>query len=276
MNAPGITHLAEVGSTNDWLLERANDLPDGHWVITDRQTAGRGRRGRAWRDGAGNLMASVLVRADGPVQQLSFVAAIALATALSSALPLTSPLPQAGGAGGGGSLATSGGSGGEGDPTSPSREREGRSEEEGRRIQLKWPNDLLLDGKKVSGILLERAGAALVIGFGVNIASFPQGTERPAISLAAAGLAIPQPIDVLGGLATAFAEYRALWAVQGFEPIRARWLAQAAGLGDRIVVRLGDNTLEGVFEGLEPDGALTLRLDDGRKRAVHAGEVFAL
>ncbi len=291
MNAPGITHFAEVGSTNDWLLERANDLPDGHWVITDRQTAGRGRRGRSWGDGAGNLMASVLVRADGPVQQLSFVAAIALATALSSALSLTSPLPvdakasptAAGGAGGRDSLATGGGSGGEGDPTpDPSRKREGRREEEqrsegdGRRLLLKWPNDLLLDGKKVSGILLERAGAALVIGFGVNIASFPEGTERPAISLAAAGLLAPAPIDVLARLATAFAEYRALWAAQGFEPIRVRWLAQAAGLGERIVVRLGDDTLHGVFAGLDPDGALTLRLDDGRTRAVHAGEVFAI
>jgi BirA family biotin operon repressor/biotin-[acetyl-CoA-carboxylase] ligase len=259
--APGITHLAEVGSTNDWLLERVGDLPDGHWVITDRQTAGRGRRGRAWGDGAGNLMASVLVRADGPVQQLSFVAAVALATALAS------PLPLAGGVGA--SLATGARSDGEDEPTDPSREQQGR-------LSLKWPNDLLLDGRKVSGILLERAGTALVIGFGVNIASFPQATERPAISLAAAGLPTPAPIDLLARLATAFAEYRALWAGQGFAPIRNRWLAQAAGLGDRIIVRLGDDPLEGVFEGLDPDGALSLRLDDGRRRAIHAGEVFAL
>ncbi len=231
-----VTHLAAVGSTNDWLLERADTLPDGHWVITDRQTAGRGRRGRAWGDGAGNLMASVLVKADGPVQQLSFVAALALVTAISAALP-------------------------SGDAP---------------RLRLKWPNDLLLDGAKVSGILLERAGNALVIGVGVNIASFPEATERPAISLAAAGLPVPTPRDLLEGLAMAFAEYRALWAAQGFGPIQSRWLALAAGVGDRIVVRLGDNTLQGRFEGLGPDGALALRLDDGRLRAVHAGEVFAL
>ncbi len=233
------THLAEVGSTNDWLLARAAELGDGHWVLADRQTAGRGRRGRAWGDGAGNLMASVLVRSEGAVQQLSFVAALALLAALSA----------------------SGGHGGE--TAAP-------------RFCLKWPNDVLLDGVKVSGILLERAGDALVIGFGVNIASHPQGTERPAISLAAAGLGTPAPVDVLARLMPAFAEYRGLWGRQGFEPIRARWLAQAAGVGERIVARLGAETLEGVFEGLEPDGALALRLDDGALRAVHAGEVFAL
>ncbi len=146
----------------------------------------------------------------------------------------------------------------------------------GGRLRLKWPNDLLLDGQKLSGILLERSGDALVIGIGVNIAHAPDDTERPAISLAAAGLPIPMPIDLLARLIPAFAEYRALWAAQGFEPIRSRWLTHAAGVGDRIAARLGAETLEGVFEGLEPDGALALRLDDGAVRSVHAGEVFAL
>jgi BirA family biotin operon repressor/biotin-[acetyl-CoA-carboxylase] ligase len=141
---------------------------------------------------------------------------------------------------------------------------------------LKWPNDVLLDGVKVSGILLERARDALVIGFGVNLASFPIGTERPATSLAAAGLPVPAPIDLLGRLIPAFADYRALWAAQGFEPIRTRWMAHAAGVGDRIAARLGDETIEGWFDGLEADGALALRLDDGAIRPVHAGEVFAL
>ncbi len=265
MIPPGITHLAEVGSTNDWLLARAETLPDGHWVIADRQTAGRGRRGRAWGDGAGNLMASVLVKAEGPVQQLSFVAALALAGALAS------PLPLSGGAGGGGALTIGTRAGLKDDPTpGPSRKREGR------RLLLKWPNDLLLDGKKVSGILLERAGNALVIGFGVNIASFPGDTARPAISLAAAGLPTLAPVDLLEVLMTEFAACRALWAAQGFEPIRTAWLAQAAGLGERIAARLGTETLEGRFEGLAADGALTLRLDDDSLRAIHAGEVFAL
>lgn len=231
-----VTHLAEVGSTNDWLLARANDLPDGHWVITDRQTAGRGRRGRVWGDGAGNLMTSVLVRAAGPVQQLSFVAALALRDAL---------------------IAGPGRRGGDG-------------------FTLKWPNDLLLGGIKVSGILLERADDALVIGFGANLATHPADTERPATSLAAAGMPVPTPIAVLDALVPAFAAARALWAQQGFAPIRDRWMAHAAGVGDRIAARLGTETLLGRFEGLQDDGALALRLDDGALRAVHAGEVFAL
>lgn len=240
MNSDAFTHLAEVGSTNDWLLARAETLPDGHWVIADRQTAGRGRRGRVWNDGAGNLMASVLVRAEGPVQQLSFVAAVALRETISA-------------------------SGGRG--PGPQTPIDG--------LRLKWPNDLLFGGKKLSGILLERSGDALVIGFGVNLAQHPAGLDRPATSLAAAGLVVA-PLDLLVGLAATFARQRARWAASGFEPIRADWLAHAAGVGDRIAARLGAETIEGRFEDLAPDGALALRLDDGRLRAVHAGEVFAL
>lgn len=230
----GFTHLAEVGSTNDWLLARAEALPDGHWVIADRQTAGRGRRGRVWNDGAGNFMGSVLVKATGQVQQLSFVAALALHDALSS-------------------LA--------GQPA---------------RFVLKWPNDVLLDGTKCSGILLERVGEALVIGMGVNLAHHPDGTERPATSLAAAGLAVPTPAALLDELAAAFSHWRQTWAAHDFAPIRAAWTARAAGVGARIVARLGNDSPEGLFIGLADDGALLIQLDDGTTRAIHAGEVFAL
>lgn len=229
-----VTHLPEVSSTNDWLLARADALPDGHWVITDRQTAGRGRRGRVWNDGIGNFMGSVLVKAEGPVQQLSFVAALALHDAL---VALT------------------------GQPA---------------RFTLKWPNDALLDGTKCAGILLERQGKALVIGMGVNLAHHPTSTERPATSLAAAGLPVPTPAVLLDELAPAFAHWRAVWAGQGLAPIRTAWLARAAGIGIRIVARLGSESPEGVFTGLADDGALLLRLDDGTTRAIHAGEVFAL
>jgi BirA family biotin operon repressor/biotin-[acetyl-CoA-carboxylase] ligase len=232
--APSVTHLAEVGSTNDWLLARVDMLPDGHWVRADRQTAGRGRRGRVWNDGAGNFMGSVLVKADGPVQQLSFVTALALHDALAGVC---------------------------GDAA---------------RFTLKWPNDVLLDGTKCSGILLERQGAALVIGIGVNLAHHPDGTERPATSLAAAGLPVPTPAALLAALAPAFARWRGVWAADGFAPIRAAWLARASGVGGRIVARLGQESPEGVFAGLGDDGALLLALDDGSVRAIHAGEVFAL
>lgn len=230
----GFTHLTEVGSTNDWLLARAQTLADGHWVIADRQTAGRGRRGRVWNDGTGNFMGSVLVRALGQVQQLSFVAALALHDALAA---LT------------------------GQPT---------------RFALKWPNDVLLDGIKCSGILLERQGDALVIGMGVNLAHYPQETERPATSLAAAGLAMPTPVALLEALAAAFDQRRGVWQAHGFAPIRAAWLDRASGVGGRMVARLGSDSPEGVFTGLADDGALQMRLDDGTTRAIHAGEVFAI
>jgi BirA family biotin operon repressor/biotin-[acetyl-CoA-carboxylase] ligase len=236
-----VTHLAEVGSTNDWLLQRASDLPDGHWVRTDRQTAGRGRRGRVWNDGVGNLMTSVLVLADGPVQQLSFVAALALREAIITATTGVQGL----------------------NPCPPET------------IALKWPNDLLLNGKKLSGILLERSGKALVIGIGVNLASHPDGTERPATSLGAAGVALG-PAALHAALVTAFDGWRARWATEGFAPVRAEWLRHASGLGDRIAARLGDEAIEGRFDGLDADGALLLGLDDGASRAIHAGEVFAL
>jgi len=235
----GITHLLEVGSTNDWLLERAGDLEDGHWVVAGRQTAGRGRRGRVWRDGAGNLMASVLVKpqpGEGAVQQLSFVAALALWDAL----------------------------------------LESSTSHFSERLKLKWPNDLLLDGRKVSGILLERGGDPLVIGFGVNIADAPDDVERPAIALSATGIAAPLPAALLDLLAAAFASRRAEWRTLGFAPIRDAWLARAGGIGERMAAWLGTETLTGLYEGIESDGALSLRLDDGRIRAVHAGEVFAL
>jgi BirA family biotin operon repressor/biotin-[acetyl-CoA-carboxylase] ligase len=234
LSSLSFTHLDEVGSTNDWLLARADELPDGHWVVATRQTAGRGRRGRVWNDGMGNFMASVLVKADGPVQQLSFVAALALHDALSTAT---------------------------GQPA---------------RLALKWPNDVLLDGVKCSGILLERQGLALVVGVGVNLAQHPEGTERPATSLAAAGLPVPDTVAFLGAIGSSFTRWRLVWETQGFGPIRSAWLARAAGVGGRITARLGSESPEGLFAGLADDGALLMALDDGSLRAIHAGEVFAL
>jgi BirA family biotin operon repressor/biotin-[acetyl-CoA-carboxylase] ligase len=234
LTAQPFTHLPEVGSTNDWLLARTDTLPDGHWVIADRQTAGRGRRGRVWNDGTGNFMGSVLVKAEGPVQQLSFVAALALHDALAAL---------------------------SGQPS---------------RLALKWPNDLLLDGRKCAGILLERQGAALVIGIGVNLAHHPDIAERPATSLAAAGLPVPTPAALLDELAAAFSQWRGIWAARGFAAVREAWLARAAGIGGRIVARLGNEAPEGVFSGIADDGALLMRLDDGAVRVIHAGEVFAI
>lgn len=188
-----------------------------------------------WTSLPGNVFASVLVKpqpGEGPAQQLSFVAALALVRALDRWVA-----PE--------------------------------------RLSLKWPNDLLLDKVKVSGILLEGQGGATIIGLGVNLAGHPNSTERPATSLAAAGIAPPSPAEFVEVLAKTFASARCDWRDGGFPPIRAAWLDRASGVGAPIIARLGTETLTGVFEGLADDGALQLRLDSGTLRAVHAGEVFA-
>ena len=233
-----ITHLASVSSTNDWIAEAAaRGEPDGLWVRADRQTAGRGRRGRAWTSDTGNLFASTLVRpqpGEGPPAQLSFVAALALHD---TAATWT----------------------------------------EARRLSLKWPNDLLLDGVKCAGLLLEGREGVVVLGCGVNLAHHPVETERPATSFAARAIAAPPPAEAAERLAHAFARRRAEWRHDGFAAAtRREWLARAHGVGRRVEARLGSETLTGTFEDVAPDGALLLRLDSGALRAIYAGEVFDL
>lgn len=228
-----IVDLAETGSTNDWI---ADNPEDGLWVRADRQTAGRGRRARAWTSDIGNLFTSTFAApqpGEGAAQQLSFVAANALLDTVARWVP---------------------------------RER----------LSLKWPNDLLLDGVKVAGILLEGHAQGVIIGIGVNLAHFPEGTERPATSLAAAGIVPPSAREACETLAEAFAAHRHRWREGGFAATRADWRSAAAGLGMPIVARLGNADLAGTFEGLAEDGALLLRLPDGMLRPIHAGEVFTL
>ena len=150
-------------------------------------------------------------------------------------------------------------------------------------VALKWPNDVLVDGGKVSGVLVESGSAAtgglwLAVGVGVNLVSRPAGMERPATCLAAhlkGDVARPpSPEEALAALAEAFDRWRAVWQERGFGPIRAAWTQAASGLGDRCMARLGSETVEGVAEALEEDGALRLRLPDGSARRVTAGDVF--
>jgi BirA family biotin operon repressor/biotin-[acetyl-CoA-carboxylase] ligase len=220
--------LQEVPSTNGWLAERAADLPDGQWVRAERQTAGRGRQGRAWAMAPGNLAASVLVRlrpSDPPSAQLSFLAGVALHQVAAAYV-------------------------------APAR------------LMLKWPNDLLLDGAKLAGILCERAGDRVIAGFGVNLATAPAIEGRETIAFPPPP---PDPDRFLEALAMAFEEHLALWRREGFEPLRALWLRAAHPLGTLLSLS-GDPDLQGQFDGLEADGALRLRTAQG-VRIVHAGDV---
>ena len=143
-------------------------------------------------------------------------------------------------------------------------------------ITVKWPNDVLADGTKLAGILLE-AGRTdrrwLAIGIGVNLASHPEGTEFPATSLAQLGIAPPSSEEALTVLAARFAHWYDAWMDEGFEPLRAAWLARAGGLGAPIRARLPHETRHGVFEGIDAAGALLLN-EQGQVRAIAAGEVF--
>ena len=148
---------------------------------------------------------------------------------------------------------------------------------DGRALLLKWPNDLLIDGAKLSGILLERTGDAVVIGFGVNLAHFPTDIDRPATSLAAATGVAPTPDSVLSALADALARWIGRWRGEGLSPIRARWLERAHPPGTALSARLPDGgAIEGLFEGLDETGALRLRLADGRTHVIHAADVFLI
>lgn len=134
--------------------------------------------------------------------------------------------------------------------------------------RIKWPNDLLLDGAKLAGILLERQEDAVIIGFGANLAAHPEGLDRPAASLGA-GVA---PEALLARLAAAFEAWLSRWRAEGLAPVRAAWLAAAHPIGTALSAR----DAQGSFDGLDESGALRLRLADGSLRVVHAGDIFLI
>lgn len=139
-------------------------------------------------------------------------------------------------------------------------------------LQLKWPNDLLLGGAKLAGVLLERREQRLVAGFGVNLAAAPELEEGAAASLAIHARTAPEAFVPL--LAGAFARRLRQWRGGPLEPLRAEWLRKAHGLGALLrVTGLSGEVISGTFEGLEPEGALRLRLADGRSHVIHAGDV---
>ncbi len=232
-----------LDSTNDEARRMAADgAAEGTVVWALRQTAGRGRQGRNWTSPPGNLYCSLLLRpreTPAVAAQLAFVAALALGDALDGLLP--------------------------GDVE----------------MRYKWPNDVLLDGRKVAGILLESAGVSdsgldwLVVGCGLNIASFPNVTDGfPASSLVAAGAKKVSPGDMLGRFVSGFDTWRGRWRAGGLDAVREAWLARAARLGEEIVVRMPNDRLTGRFAGLDATGALIIDLAGGGRRTVTAGDVF--
>ena len=139
-------------------------------------------------------------------------------------------------------------------------------------IRIKWPNDLMIDGAKLAGILLERSGGAVVIGFGANLAHHPDGLERSVTSLAELGGQVPCPVVAAEQLATSFHEWLHIWRGEGLAAIRMAWLAAAHPLGTLLSSSQG----EGRFAGLDENGSLRLEMADGTIRQIHAGDVFLI
>ena len=147
-------------------------------------------------------------------------------------------------------------------------------------IACKWPNDVLVSGRKCAGILMETAGGSsalppdwLVLGFGVNVAQGPSQSEFPATSLMESGFGVVPVQTLLADVLGHFERWRRLWQKRGFAAVRTAWLAAAYGQGEAIVVRLHEETLYGTFADLDGDGALLVDVAAGRRR-VTAGDVF--
>ncbi|WP_341894118.1 biotin--[acetyl-CoA-carboxylase] ligase [Ferrovibrio terrae] len=242
MTAWTLRAFDSLDSTNEEIRRQAETgAAEGLAVLAKQQTAGRGRRGRAWESPPGNLFLSLLLRPKASPAQaatLSFLTAIVLAEALELAAPQLGPA-----------------------------------------ITCKWPNDVLVNGAKIAGILLESRTAPdgkldwVTVGIGVNLAWHPADTPYAVTSLAAHGTSL-SPQDFAPWLLARFGYWYGRWQAEGFAPVRAAWLKRAQGLGLPAVVRLPDRELHGVFVALDEGGALILEMPDGRRQTVTAGDVF--
>jgi len=253
--AGGVTEipLEETASTNAHAMELLRSgaaVPHLSFVWARRQTEGRGRGGRVWQSAEGNVFLSMILRPQpdwGDLNQLPLVTSVAIRAAIRRHVP-------------------------------PSRS-----------VSIKWPNDILIDAAKVSGTLIEShrlisraqgerwSAEALVVGIGVNVSHHPvEGLLYPATSLQAAGAGVDRD-QVIRDLVRVMTDALELWRHRGFAPVRDAYLEAAHGLGECITVRTSldlNETLSGVFEGIDENGALLLRLADGSVRALVVGDVF--
>jgi BirA family biotin operon repressor/biotin-[acetyl-CoA-carboxylase] ligase len=211
------------------------------WVVADEQSEGRGRSGRRWQSPKGNLYATLALRPGvgaGVATQLSFVAALAAYDAIASQLPAEQP----------------------------------------EALRLKWPNDVLLGGAKIAGILIESiasakgTGVAVAIGIGINVALAPQYTGRPVAALGSDPAACAAAFDAL---ARAFETWLTRWDQGcGFAGIRQAWLTRAHVIGELLNVSLNGSSIGGRFHGLDERGALQLETDAGVVITVNAGDIY--
>jgi len=240
----------QVGSTNTEAMAHARSGEGGSiWFVTTEQTAGKGRRQRAWIAPRGNLASSVLEIIDVPpatAATLGFAAGLSIASALEQ-VSIEANLRRAGS-----------------DPL---------------KFLLKWPNDVLVAKQKLVGISLEAEivtgnRLAVVVGIGTNVVAAPEGTPTPAVSLAALGVHVGAE-ELFAVLSDAWVEFRGIWDNgRGFGEIRRLWLARAAGLGEPVAINTGAATIAGTFDTIDETGCLIVRTTEGKHLPIAAGEVY--
>src|SRR3954447_1281145 len=229
-----------VGSTNAEALARARGGERGPlWLVTSEQTAGRGRRHRPWIAPRGNLAASIL-------EVMAVPPAVAATLGFAAGVALVAALRSAG------------------------------SDEIA--FALKWPNDVMANGEKLAGILLEAEVVgdrlAVVVGIGTNVVAAPEGTPTPATSLHALGIQLTAE-QLFAALCDAWAEFRGIWDDgRGFAEIRRRWLQHAAGLGGPVCIVSGGSTVTGSFDTIDAIGCMIVRTSDSRRLPISAGDVY--
>lgn len=235
-----LLHLDEVDSTNSEAMRRAAaGATPPLWVLAARQTAGRGRSSRAWASLDGNLNASLLISLACPV---SVAAQLSLVAGVAAIDAMRDAAPEISG-----------------------------------RVRLKWPNDLLLDGAKLGGILVESSEVAgclhAVVGFGINLAASPSDLARAVTCLAQHGAA-PSPPAFQARLADAMSAWLEHWNEGcGFTAVRSAWMDRAGSIGEPLRVHAGTTSISGRFAGLDVDGSLLLAMDGNRIQRVAAGDV---
>jgi BirA family biotin operon repressor/biotin-[acetyl-CoA-carboxylase] ligase len=234
--------LSETSSTNSECLTRARAGDAGNlWITADRQTSGRGRRGRPWVSEPGNLYASLLLIDPAPLDRLG---SLPLAVAVAVHQAVREVLP----------------------PASES-------------VEVKWPNDILIGRKKTCGILIEGEALpsgryALVIGVGINVSAMPENPLYPVTCLREQGASV-SPEELFAHLYAATAEALDAWDTgRGVGEITARWRRVACGIGEKITVNLPDRSISGKFAGIDDSGLLMLDIGAGRIMTIAAGDVF--
>jgi len=233
-------HFSDIDSTNEEAKRQAAaGASAGLWLVAARQSAGRGRHGRTWVSHAGNLHASLLLY---PACDLSHIPELSFVAALAVAKTVGHFTDHA-------------------------------------KITCKWPNDVLVDGAKIAGILLESESPGqpqkpyVIIGIGLNIAVYPELADYPATCLADHTKAVGVTA-VFEVLAAKLAEAVTRWGVDGFGPVRVEWLNMAEGIGKRIAIASGTETRSGTFIGLGKNGALLLEDEGGGLREIVSGSIL--